>query len=308
MVASFFAMRKRILSCLSVLIFAWGFLPVSANAQKKKKQLALPAGTTLKKDIVYATHEGVELKLDLYLPRNETSDPLPFVLWVHGGGWLKGSKERCKATFLLKDGFAVASVGYRLTDVAQWPGQIDDCYAAVRFLRSNAAKYGLHPDRIGAMGSSAGGHLVALMGTRDAGEEKVSSRVQAVCDWFGPTDLLTMPPNVVSEKRTLEQVSQSNGAKLLGATVRDVPEVAKDASALYQVSAGDAPFLIMHGSEDPGVPLEQSERFYAALKKAGVPSKLEIVEGAGHGGPEFNSIEVQKTVSGFFRKWLVDAD
>lgn len=300
-----------VLSVRTVLLLALAFslyLVPPAEAQKKKKAPVLPEGATVKKDILYATHDGVDLHLDLYLPAAGASKSLPVVFWVHGGGWLNGSKERCKASFLLKDGFAVASVGYRLTDVAQWPGQIDDCYAAVRYLRSNAEKFGLDPDRFGAMGSSAGGHLVALMGTRPAGEEKISSRVQAVCDWFGPTDLLTMPPNVVSEKRPLEKVSQSNGAKLLGSTVRDVPELAKDASALHQVSKDDSPFLIMHGSEDPGVPVAQSERFHAALKQAGVSSQLVIVEGAGHGGPEFNAEEVQRTVSAFFRKWLVESE
>lgn len=278
--------------------------PVFSNAQKKPK--GPPEGTTVERDIVYATHHGVALKLDLYLPDPKPETALPVVIWVHGGGWLNGSKDNCKASFLAQRGFAVASIGYRLTDAARWPGQIEDCYAAVRWLRSNADVYGLDGGHIGAMGGSAGGHLAALMGTRPAGSEKVSSRVQAVCDWYGPADLLTMPPNMVSEKRTLEQVSQSNGAKLLGATVMDVPELAKDASALYQVSADDPPFLIMHGSEDPGVPVAQSERFHAALEKAGVESELVIVEGAGHGGKEFMADEVTGKVTGFFKRTLVD--
>jgi acetyl esterase/lipase len=280
-------------------------LVVPGHAQQKKKgKPTLPGGATVKKDIVYATHDGVELKLDLYRPKNEEAKSLPVVLWIHGGGWLNGSKDNCKITFLLDHGFAVASVGYRLADVAQWPGQIEDCYAAVRYLRSHAEAYGLDGDHIGAMGGSAGGHLAALMGTRAAGEEKVCSRVQAVCDWYGPTDLLIMPPNVVSETRPIEKVRQSNGARLLGTTVRDVPELAKDASAFYQVSSDDPPFLIMHGSEDPGVPVEQSKKFHEALKKAGVSSELVIVEGAGHGGPLFNTDEVREKVAAFFGRWL----
>ena len=275
-----------------------------AQAQKKKKPKALPEGVSVERDIIYATHGGIELKLDLYLPEPEPDEPLPVVAWVHGGGWLKGSKDNCKASFLAQNGFAVASIAYRLTDVAQWPGQIEDCYAAVRWLRSNAEKWGLDGTRIGAMGGSAGGHLVALMGTRPAGDEDVSSRVQAVCDWYGPSDLLTMPPNNVSETRTPEQVANSNGAKLLGATVREVPELAKDASALYQVSEDDPPFLIMHGSEDPGVPVEQSERLHEALKMTGVESELVIVEGAGHGGKEFMEDAVLDKVTEFFRKHL----
>ncbi len=153
----------------------------------------------------------------------------------------------------------MVSINYRLTDVAQWPAQIDDCREAVRWARRNAAVFGLDPNRIGAWGSSAGGHLVALMGTLPYPEnESISSRVSVVCDWYGPTELLTMPPNNVGNGRTEEDVANSNGAKLLGCTVKDCPDLAKQASAHDNVSSDDAAFLIMHGDEDPGVPLQQS--------------------------------------------------
>ena len=281
----------------------------SASAQetpKKKKPPPVPEGAEVIRDLEYAVHDGVSLQLDLYRPTDRSADTsLPVVVWVHGGGWKNGSRTRCKAAWLAPQGFAVASISYRLTDVARWPGQIDDCYAAVRWLRDNAATYDLDPDHIGAWGSSAGGHLVALMGTRKyPGEESTSSQVQAVCDWFGPSELLTMPPNNVSETRTLEQVAQSNGAKLLGATVRDVPEKAKDASALDQVTSESAPFLIMHGSADPGVPLEQSTKLHQKLTKAGVPSQLHVLEGAGHGGKEFEAEEIRALILDFFREHL----
>ena len=128
--------------------------------------------------------------------------------------------------------------------------------------------------------------------------------MQAVCDWFGPSDLLTMPPNVISETRTRAQVEKSNGAVLLGAAVMDIPERARSASALHQVSSGDAPFLIMHGDADPGVPLEQSVKLHENLVAAGVPSSLEVVAGAGHGGPEFKTDEVKQTVRAFFDQHL----
>ncbi|MDF1850223.1 MAG: alpha/beta hydrolase [Verrucomicrobiales bacterium] len=288
---------------LLILVFVFvgiGGLPI--QAQKKKSRP--PAGTVLSKDIVFAEADGIELKLDIYRPVQKSEAPLPVVLWIHGGGWLKGSKDNCKAAFLAQHDFAVVSVGYRLTTVAQWPAQIEDCYTAVRWVRENADTYGFDPDRIGAWGGSAGAHLAAILGTRPAGKEKTSSRVQAVCDWYGPTDLLTMPPNVVSEKRTKEQVAQSNGAKLLGAPVPDIPEKAKDASAFYHVTKDDPPFLIMHGSADPGVPVTQSQRFHDALKKAGVASELVILEGAGHGGKEFQTQEVKETVRNFFEENL----
>ena len=276
-----------------------------ASAQAKKKALPLPAGVKVERDLLFATHDGIDLKLDLYLPEIKSTDAVPAVIWVHGGGWLNGSKDNCKAAFLAQHGFAVASISYRLTDKARWPGQIDDCYAAVRWLRTHGEKYGIDGAKIGAWGSSAGGHLVALMGTRDPGDSHdVSAGVQAVCNWFGPTNLLTMPPNNVSETRTAEQVANSNGAKLLGATVREVPDLAKDASALFQISKDDPPFLIMHGSEDPGVPLSQSITFHDALQKAGVKSQFVIVKGAGHGGKEFQSDTVKNSVVAFFNRTL----
>lgn len=289
------------LTLLTLFCFLITAFPSSATAQKKTNP---PTGTILSKNLVYREIEGLELKLDVYRPIQKSDTPLPVVLWIHGGGWLKGSKENCKAAYLAQHDFAVVSVGYRLTDVAQWPAQIEDCYAAVRWIRENAETYDFDPERIGAWGGSAGGHLAAILGTRQAGKEKVSSRVQAVCDWYGPTDLLTMPPNVVSEKRTREQVEKSNGAKLLGAPVPDIPEKAKDASALYHVSKEDPPFLIMHGSADPGVPVIQSQRFHEALEKAGVDSELILLEGAGHGGKDFQTQKVKDTVRRFFEEKL----
>ncbi|MCA8988407.1 MAG: prolyl oligopeptidase family serine peptidase [Planctomycetaceae bacterium] len=262
-----------------------------------------PSRVATYRDLVYQPEVSPALKLDLYRPNDSTTCPV--VVWVHGGGWKNGSKDRCPAAWLTAHGIAVASIEYRLIDRAQWPSQLDDCRAAVRWLRKNAGEFGLDPAHIGAWGSSAGGHLVALMGTAPVPEnEPVSSRVQAVCDWFGPSDLLTMPPNVVGNGRTEQDVADSNGAKLLGATVKDVPELAQSASALYQVSDDDAPFLIMHGDADPGVPLDQSQRLHEALVKAGIDSTIRIIPGAGHGGKEFQTEEVQEQIRQFFTRHL----
>lgn len=263
------------------------------------------AAPTVLKDIEYARPNGYSLLLDLYLPERAQDEGAPVVVWVHGGGWKNGSKEKPKAAWLAEEGYAVVSINYRLTAVAQWPAQIDDCREAVRWARRNASVFGFDLDRIGTWGSSAGGHLVALMGTLPYPEnESVSSRVQAVCDWFGPTELLTMPPNNVGEGRTEEDVANSNGAKLLGCTVKDCPELARQASAYDNVSKDDAPFLIMHGDEDPGVPIQQSIQFYERLRKTGVPVQYEVVEGAGHGGKLFDTPEVKATVRAFFDQYL----
>jgi acetyl esterase/lipase len=254
----------------------------------------------------YARPDGVSLTLDLYRP-TATSTPSPLVVFVHGGGWTNGDKTvgLKKAVWLTAHGVAVASIDFRQIDVAGWPAQINDCYAAVRWLRENGARLNLATEHIAAAGTSSGGHLVALMGTRPYPEtESTSSRVQAVVDWFGPADLLTMPPNNVGHGRTAEDVANSNGAKLLRATVREVPALAKDASALYQASHDDAAFLIIHGDADEGVPVDQSQRLHAALKSAGASSQLVILPGAGHGGKAFETKEARTTVVEFLNRTL----
>jgi acetyl esterase/lipase len=259
------------------------------------------------RDIEFARPNGHSLKLDLYLP-DDRSQPVPVVVFVHGGGWKNGSRKSGgkTAAWLTEHGIAVASIDYRLTDVAMWPAQINDCYAAVRWVRDHADKYGLDGDHIAAWGTSAGAHLVALMGTRPFdGTESTSSKVQAVCDWFGPSELMTMPPNNVGNGRTADDVAKSNGAKLLGATVREVPKLAADASGIDHVSSDDPPFLIMHGDKDAGVPLEQSQKLHARLVNAGVSSRLHVVQGAGHGGKQFSTDESRAVVARFFKRTLI---
>jgi acetyl esterase/lipase len=258
------------------------------------------------REIEFAKPDGHSLLLDLYLPEDRSA-PVPVVVFVHGGGWKNGSRKSGgkNAAWLTEHGIAVASIDYRLTDVAMWPAQINDCYAAVRWVRDNADKYRLDGDHIAAWGTSAGAHLVALMGTRPFdGKEKTSSRVQAVCDWFGPSELMTMPPNNVGNGRTAEDVAKSNGAKLLGATVREVPKLAADASGIDHVSSDDPSFLIMHGDKDSAVPIEQSRKLHARLVNTGVSSRLHVVKGAGHGGKQFSADESRSIVARFFKRTL----
>ncbi|MCR9202861.1 MAG: alpha/beta hydrolase fold domain-containing protein [Planctomycetaceae bacterium] len=265
----------------------------------------IPADAIILSDIEYARVDGERLLLDVIRPAH--SRRAPVVLFVHGGGWKNGDKKsgHKQAGWLVEHGFAVVTINYRLTDVAIWPAQIDDCYQAVRWIRRNADQHHFDADHIAAWGTSAGGHLAALLGTRrNPRAESVSSRVQAVCNWFGPTDLMTMPPNNVGDGRTAQDVARSNGAKLLGVTVREDPEKAHDASALHCATADASPFLIMHGSEDPGVPLDQSSRLHRQLRRQGVSSHLHVVTGAGHGGPKFQSPENREIVLAFLTRHL----
>ena len=220
-----------------------------------------------------------------------------------GPGWA-GSKEGCPAVPLTAKGYAVASINYRLSQHAVFPAQIEDCKAAIRWLRANAAKYHLDPDHIGVWGASAGGHLVAMLGTTgdvkelegNGGNLDQSSRVQCVVDWFGPSDLATMGGS--------HDNPGSPESRLIGGPVQENKEKARKASPLTYVGKDSAPFLIMHGDKDNTVPLGQSEVLAEALKKAGVEVKLVVVKGNGHGGPGFNSPENRRLIEDFFAKHL----
>ncbi|MCA8991197.1 MAG: alpha/beta hydrolase fold domain-containing protein [Planctomycetaceae bacterium] len=186
----------------------------------------LPEGVKKIGDIPYVENGHERQVLDLYLPES-TGKPRPLVLWIHGGAWRAGDKNSGPWMPLLEKGFVVASMNYRLSQHATFPAQIEDCKAAVRWLKQHAKEYEIDPDHFGAWGSSAGGHLVALLGTsgdiptlEGTSETDVSSRVQAVCDWFGPTDFSLMNKQA-GEIGTIDHDSpDAPEAQLIGGTVR----------------------------------------------------------------------------------------
>ena len=278
-------------------LLAVGLFAVSAYGAATK----VSEGVEVLRDLEYAQAKGISLKLDLYRPSAMPSAAMPLVIWVHGGGWSKGSKTNCPAAWLATKGYSVASLDFRLLPERPWPAQIEDPVAALRWLRKESGKYGFDAERSAAMGGSSGGHVVALWGTLTL---PPGDKVKAVVDWYGPTDLLTMPPNVLSEQRTRAELAKANGALLLGGIVMDQPEKAKAVSALHQVSKDDVPFLIMHGAADTSVPVDQSERLHTALKAAGVESTLKLLPGVGHGGKEFDSAESRTLILTFLDKHL----
>jgi acetyl esterase/lipase len=259
------------------------------------------------RDLAYVSGGHERQMLDLYLPKE--ADPngrRPLLVWVHGGAWLGGGKNPCPAVRFVKEGCAVASVNYRLSQHALFPAQIQDCKAAIRWLRANAGVYSYDPNRIGVWGASAGGHLVALLGTAgdvnefDVGPNRgVSSRVQAVCDFFGPTDFTKMSsfPSMMNH-----DAADAPEARLIGGPVQENTDKVQKANPITYVTKDDPPFLIVHGDKDPLVPHNQSELLREALQKAGVAVSLYTVTGGGHGG--FRDPQVDVLVTEFFRKHL----
>lgn len=293
-------------------------LATASLIAQEAKLPPVPAGIAVKRDVQYVTGGGPRQTLDVYYPA-KSDKPVPLVVWIHGGAWREGSKDRTPALPLLERGFAVASVTYRFSQNAVFPAQIEDCKSAIRWLRKNAAELNIEPTKIGVWGASAGGHLVALLGVSgdvkqwDKGENPdQSSRVQAVCDWFGPADLLTFGPQGGNGRTDhprpfpATDSADSPEAKLIGGAIPENQQKARDASPVTYVTKDDAPFLIMHGDKDPLVPCAQSTELDEALRKAGVPSKLVILPGAGHGGPQFNRQEILDQVTAFFVKSLRD--
>jgi acetyl esterase/lipase len=260
----------------------------------------LSSGKTAYKDLAYVPGGHERQKLDLYFPANGDG-PFPLIVWIHGGAWKSGSKERCIASPWALKGYVVASINYRLSQDAKFPAQIEDCKAAVRWLRAHAKDYKIDRDRVIAWGDSAGGHLASLLGTAgdaaewEPGPPAESSRVQAVVDWYGRADLTRVC--------TDPAMSEHAVAHLIGGSGQGVYDIARKASPITHVSRDDPPFLIMHGDVDNTVPVQQSEDFAAALKKSEVPVILVVLRGVGHGGDEFLKPDKVRIIDAFLREY-----
>ena len=266
----------------------------------------LPEGTAVHRDLAYVTNGHERQKLDLYLPRDGKA--LPLVVLIHGGAFRIGSKEGENPVPLLTQGYAVAAINYRLSQHALWPAQIEDCKAAVRWLRAHATAYGLDSDRFAAFGHSAGGHLAAMLGVSgsarqfDVGEHlTLSSRVQAVVDFFGPTDFLQMDAHRLPGGMAHDG-ADSPESMLVGGAIQDNKERVASANPLTYVGGDLPPFLIVHGDADPAVPHHQSELLAEALTRAGARVTFYTVKGGGHGS--FTDPKVEDLLKGFLARYL----
>jgi acetyl esterase/lipase len=251
-------------------------------------------------------------KLDIYIPNN--NKPMPCLVWIHGGAWLTGSKDGLAEEIdtLLYQGYVIVSIEYRLSSEAVFPAQIVDCKTAIRFLKENGVKYMIDSSRIAVAGSSAGGHLAALTGTsayitsleeKGMGSENASSRVQAVIDFYGPTDFLIMdelPENCHDPMIHLDPNSPES--KLLGCNIKDCPEKVKIANPITYITRDDPPFLIFHGGFDCTVTPESSILLKKKLIETGIEADFHLIPNAGHGGKEFVSPEIKTLVLDFLNR------
>jgi acetyl esterase/lipase len=258
----------------------------------------------LKTDIVYGKGGDQDLLLDLARPKTG-SGPFPAIIAIHGGSWRQGNKASFRPFIMgaAKQGYVAITVSYRFAPKHKFPAQIEDVKCAVRWLRANAKKYNINPDKIGAIGASAGAHLALLLGVMDkddgmegkGGNPKHSSKVQAVVNFFGPTDYQVGMMSKYA-KRVLND--------FLGGTREENPKAYKAAAPVTYVSVKDAPVQTHHGTADKIVPYDQALRLQIALKKAGVANELHTVDKAGHGwGGKKMSKSVELTFK-WFGKYL----
>ncbi|SRR5579883_1496548 len=263
-----------------------------------------PPKITLDYDIVYAKPGGTELKLDLARPA-EGDGPFPAIVAIHGGAWRQGRKDDMRPALgeFARRGYVAISPQYRFCPKETFPAQVHDVKAAVRWLKEHAKEYKVDPDHIGAVGFSAGGHLAMMLGLTgpddglegDADKDAPSTKIHAVVNYFGPTDLAASD---------IPEVSQPLIKDFLGGTPKDKPEAAAKASPLTFVSKGDAPVLTFQGTKDPLVPHTQATKLTDAMTAAGVPGRVELLIGAGHGwGGDDMKHTLVETYS-FFDKYL----
>jgi acetyl esterase/lipase len=261
----------------------------------------------VERDVEYGRVDDKPLTLNLFKPEGKQEG---LVVYVHGGGWRSGAKEDCPILSLVRAGYVVASVDYRLTPQAPFPANVQDIKGAIRFLRAEGAMHGIESRRIAVIGSSAGGHLAALVGVSAGvaelegnvgGHAGVPSDVQAVVSFFGASNLET-----ILEQSTEFGLSVRVPALqlLLGGSPREKPALARLASPVAHLDAKDPPILLVHGDADPQMPFQQSEELERACKAAGVPVVLHTVAGGRHGGSEFYDATRMELVRSFLQKHL----
>jgi acetyl esterase/lipase len=314
---------KTSLAALWLLLAALTVTPMVAVAQTaapEKKPIAKPEGrkqptpeevakqraeflarikekVDIRPDVSYADNDNPRQQVDIYLPKDASAgEPLPVVLFIHGGGWSGGDRKGYMApasTLAFGGKYAAISVGYRMSSEAKWPAQIHDCKAAVRWVRAHAKELNIDPNKIGATGSSAGGHLVTMLGLTGGNKElegslgkhtDESSAVTCVINFCGPSDMAA--PLMQGEAAKVDDPAVSG---LVGGPLKEKADAVKQASPLTWVSKNAAPIMTVHGMKDARVHYSNATKLEAAMKQAGAVHYLVPVTEAGHGipiGPE----------------------
>jgi len=288
--------RAVLLGFLVVAVVAF-FLLVAAA--RRSPEIAV------ERDLVYGKGGDAELKLDLAMPE-AGGGPFPAIVFLHGEGWRAGNRRQMSHFIegVARMGYVGVTVEYRLVPAARFPAPVEDCKAAVRWLRANAGKYRIRPDHIGVVGFSAGGHLACMLGVTDkkdglegvGGNADRPSRVQAVVSFFGPTDFSTRDWPRDLEKEVI--------VPFLGGSFADKPAVYRRASPISYVTKDAPPFLIFHGTGDELVPVDQSRRLAEKLKSFGVPAELVVLEGEHHGFTDANNQKSMKKMMDFLAERL----
>lgn len=296
------AMNPAVLALALVL----AALPVPRGAAAEPAVSSDAGGVHVVRDTPYATVGDVTLKLDLHLPAG--TPRAPGIVWVHGGAWRSGSKDSMPLQRLVEKGYAIASVDYRLSPQARFPAQAHDLKAAIRFLRARGSEWKFPTDRIVIAGDSAGGHLAALIGVSNGhpdlegsiGEYRTArSDVQGIISFYGGANLTT-----ILQQSTPHGLSVRVPALdlLLGGQPDAVPNLARLASPVFHVDRNDPPLLLLHGDQDPQMPINQAHELMGAYQKLGLPVQFEVVHGAGHGGSAFYDEERLRVVQTFLER------
>ena len=280
---------------------------LAANAQRGGPP-EIPEGVSVTADIPFATVDGNELMLDLYMP--SAADDPPLLVWVHGGAWRAGSRQSVSTLSFVEAGYAMASISYRLSGVAAFPAQSHDIKGAIRFLRAKAGDYGYDVSRIGILGTSAGAHLAALVGVTNGNAElegtvggnlDQSSDIDAIVAYFPATNLTSILDQSTPFGLNLRVPSLE---ALFGGPLDEKSELAHLASSVFHVDADDPPLFLLHGDQDPQMPINQSHELHGVYKEHGLAVEFEVVHGSPHGGPAFFDASRNSMVKSFLDAYM----
>lgn len=277
----------------------------TVNIKVTEPNYSAITGITFSQVDAWFGHTRGDLKMDIIYPENPDK-PCPCIVWICGGAWVQMDRSAHLPYLagLARSGFVVASAEYRTSNERIYPAQLIDIKSAIRYLKAHGGRYHIDPERFGVMGESAGGYLSAMAALADDPAFDVgdyleySSKVQAACPWYPPTDVTGFPyPSPVESAASPESL-------LLGMNVMLHQEEALKACPVSYVTKDAPPFMIIHGIDDHTVPFSQGEILHDKLEAAGCDVKLIAIEGADHADRQFFQEETWQRIAAFFHDKL----